>query len=486
MSKSLKKNYIYNLLYQILAVVLPIVTTPYIARVLGANGTGTYSFTISIVTYFILFGSLGINLYGQREIAYAQDDKQKKDKVFSELFILKSISLTLATILFWFLFATSSEYAIYYKMLTFEMFANIIDISWAYQGLEEFKKIILRNIGVRLASPLLTLVLIRSEQDIWLYVLIYSLTSLLGNISLWFRHKEYVEFKLANLNIKQHIKPTILLFIPQIAIQVYVVLDKTMLGSILNNMSEVGYYEQAQKIIKVLLTLITSVGTVMLPRIAKNFADHNHTQIKKYMHKTFSYIYTFSIPLTFGIIASSHNFVPLFFGPGYEEVIYIMSMMSVIVLFISLSNVIGMQYLLPTKRQKEYTISVVVGALVNLILNFLLIYNLQAIGATIATIIAEFFVTVIQFYFIRKNFSISEILKMSLKPFTASIIMFSFCLLIGLIVEDNMASLVAQVIIGIIVYFFTLIILKDTFIASILNKETIRCTTPTRKNKRKK
>lgn len=482
MSQSLKKNYVYNLLYQILLVLLPIITTPYIARILKASGNGVYSYTSSIVTYFILFGSLGINLYGQREIAYVQNDKQRRNKIFSELFILKAVALTIAMVLFWLFFANSGEYALYYKILTLEIFANIVDISWVYQGLEEFKKITIRNTGIKLVSTILIFILIRNEQDIWIYILIYALTTLLGNLSLWFKHQKYVEFKIARLDIRQHIKPTIALFIPQIAVQVYVVLDKIMLGSILNNMDEVGYYEQSQKIIKILLTVITSIGTVMLPRIAKTFTDNNHDQIKFYIDKIFHYIYMLSIPLMFGIIATSHNFVPLFFGPGYENVSLIMSIMSVIILFIGLSNVIGMQYLLPTKQQKGYTISVTAGALINLALNLILIHSLEAIGATIATVVAEFFVTAIQFYFIRKDFSLSKILKMSWKYLIAGIVMFLTCIFIRTVVADNIASLIAQVMTGTIVYFFSLIILKDSFVLDILDNHIIQYIKPA-KNK---
>lgn len=445
------------------------ITTPYIARVLGANGIGTYSYTMSIATYFILFGSLGINLYGQREIAYVQDNKQKRDRIFSEIFILKVITMSIATILFLIFFANSGEYSIYYKILTFELIANIVDISWAYQGVEEFKRIAIRNISIRLVSVALMFTLIHNSNDTWIYVSIYVLTTFFGNLSLWIGHKKYIQLKSSEVNAWHHIKPAIALFIPQVAIQVYVVLDKTMLGSILNDMNEVGYYEQSQKIIKIMLTLITSIGIVMLPRIAKTFANNNHEQIKKYMRKTLSYIYTFSIPLMFGLIAAAHHFVPFFFGPGYEKVILIMSLMSVIILPISLSNVLGVQYLLPTKKQREYTISVVAGAIINLALNFALIYHHKALGATIATIVAEFSVTSIQLYFVRNDLEIDKILKASLKYFVAGFVMFLMCALIGFIIQENTISLFTQVVVGAIVYFSTLIILKDEFVLNIIN-----------------
>lgn len=185
----------------------------------------------------------------------------------------------------------------------------------------------------------------------------------------------------------------------------------------------------------------------------------------------------------FGIIAVAHNFVPLFFGPGYDEVILIMSMMSIIILFISLSNVVGMQYLLPTKRQKEYTISVVSGALINLVLNFILIYRFEAIGATIATIFAEFSVTAIQLFYIRKDFKLSKILTMSSKYFIAGLSMFLLCLLISFFIENKIVGLITQVVVGVIVYFSMLIILREQFILNTLNNYIFRYIKLIRKGK---
>ena len=191
-------------------------------------------------------------------------------------------------------------------------------------------------------------------------------------------------------------RSTISLFIPQIAIQVYVLLDKVMLGMIISDKSEVGYYEQSQKIVKILLTLITALGTVMIPRIANNFIKGEKEKVKQYLLKSFNFVLFLSIPMIAGIIVISDTFVPLFFGHGYDEVIQLMIIISPILLIIGISNVIGTQYLLPTKRQKEYTISVIVGALVNFILNLILIRKDGAVGASIATVLAESSITAIQ------------------------------------------------------------------------------------------
>lgn len=469
MKKSIKKNYLYNLSYQILAIVLPIITTPYLARVLESEGTGTYSYTISIVTYFVLFGSLGISLYGQREIAYVQNDESKKNTIFTELVILRFITMTLSAISFYFIFGRSGEYALYYRILLFEMLANAIDISWLYQGLEEFRKIVFRNLIIKLLSIFCIFLFIKTFEDIWKYIAIYALTTLFGNISLWFRVRKYARLDFKKFNMHKHIKPMLLLFIPQVAIQIYTVLDKTMLGTILKDMTEVGYYEQSQKIIKMLLTVITSLGTVMLPRIASCYAEGDKKKIKEYMKKSFSFIFLLSFPMMFGIVAIANNFVPLFFGRGYDQVVSIMSCMTLLMLLIGMSSITGNQFLLPTKRQKQYTLSVIIGALINFILNLILIRYLKSMGVAIATIVAETCVTGVQLYFVRKDLNLKELLKIGIHYFLASLIMFLICIAIGIPIANPKISIVLQVLFGSIVYIGILYLSKDKFLIDNIN-----------------
>lgn len=464
---SVKKNYIYNMLYQLLIIILPIITTPYIARRLGANGNGIYGYTISIVTYFILFGSLGISMYGNREIAYNQKNKEKRSNVFWELVIIRFITMLISTVLYYVFFCHSGEYSIYYKILLLELLANVLDISWFYQGMEDFKRIVVRNFIIRIVSVVCIFLFIKTADDLYKYFLISVLGTLLGSVSLWFGINKYIE-KPKKIRIMFHIPLVIALFIPQIAVQVYTVLDKTMIGSILNDMTEVGYYEQAQKIVKILLTVITAIGTVMMPRIANCYAEGDTAQIKTYMMKTFKFVFMLSFPLMFGIIAVSNNFVPFFFGTGYEKVPGLMSILSIIIVFISLSSVIGTQYLLSIKKQKEFTISVVVGAIVNCILNFILIKQFKSYGAAFATVIAELSVTLCQMYFIRKEFKILEIFKLSLKYFISSIIMFVCCYLVGFMFNNNLINLIVQVMLGGIIYFGLLLLIKDQFFLDLL------------------
>lgn len=471
MKKSITKNYIYNLIYQILVLILPLITAPYISRVLGAENIGIYSYTISIVTYFILFGSLGIAIYGQREVAYLQEKPNDYSKTFWEIVILRFITISISMILFYFLFVLNGQYSIYYKILLLELFATCLDISWFFQGLEEFKKTVIRNTIVKVISIICIFTFVKNENDLFKYFLIYVASTIIGNVSLWLYLPQYLKkVNIRELNIFKHLKPTLALFVPQIAIQIYTVLDKVMIGTIILDKSEVGFYEQSQKIIKMLLTIVTSLGTVMVPRMANTFISGDNKKIQDYLKRSFNYVFFISIPMIFGIIAVADNFVPLFFGEGYEKVIILMSVISPILLIIGLSNVIGTQYLLPTKRQREYTISVVIGAIVNFCANIILIKKYGALGASIGTVLAEMVVTSVQFIFVRKNINILDILKLSLKYIVASFIMFIVCLLIKRLVYNGFSCIIIQVVSGIIAYIVCLILLKDEFILNLLRK----------------
>lgn len=471
---SVVKNYLYNLIYQILVLILPIVTTPYLSRVLGAEGIGIYSYTISIVTYFTLFGSLGIAMYAQREIAYVQSDKEKRSKIFWETFILRNITLFVSMIIFYFIFVKNGEYSIYYKILLLEIFAGMFDVSAFFQGMEEFKKTINRNIIVKFISIISIFIFVKQATDIGKYLFIYVISTLIGNLSLWFYLPKYIsKINIKSLNILKHLKPTIILFVPQIATQIYTVLDKTMIGSLIIDKAEVGYYEQAQKIVKLVLTIITSLGTVMLPSIANKFAKGKKEEIKRDILNSFNFVYFLSIPMVFGMVLIAKELIPLFLGEGFEKSVCIMYTISPIIILIGLSNVIGMQYLLPTKKQKQFTISVVIGAIINLILNFMFIPKLLSIGAAIGTVVAETTVTAIQLYFIKDEYNIKEIFIMSVRYLISAIIMFIVMMILNRILLRNISAIsniIINIFIGIGIYCTSLFIMRDKFFIELIKR----------------
>ena len=463
--KNVAKNYLYNVTYHILAIIIPLITTPYLSRVLGAEKIGIHSYTLSITTYFILFGSLGVSIYGQREIAYTQNDVLKRSKSFYEIFMMKCFTMILSLLVFYSVFCINGEYSAYYKILILEVIANLIDISWFFQGLEEFKKTVIRNMMVKIISVICIFIFIKNAYDLNKYMYIYVLSNFLCNLSLWLYLPSFVKkVKFKDLKVFKHLRPTISLFIPQIAIQIYTVLDKTMIGTIIVDKAEVGYYDQAQKMIKLLLTIATSFGTVMMPRIAALYSSGNMNMVKKYVKKAFSFVMLLAFPLMFGMISVSSKFVPLFYGPGYDKVIILICIICPIILFIGISNVVGVQYLLPTKQQKKYTFSVIIGAIINFIFNLMLIYSLKSIGASIATVIAELSVTIVQLVLIRKEISILELFKSIYKYCIASIIMFFISITIGVFISNNLISIVFQIICSAMVYFLLLLLFKDLLI----------------------
>jgi len=465
------KNYLYNLSYQLLLIVLPIITTPYVSRVLGAEAIGTYAYTNSITQYFILFGCIGLNLYGQREIAYRQNNIGERNRVFCELVFLRTVTIIISLIVFYITFAREGQYAYIFIIQIMDIIASIFDVSWFFQGMEDFKKTVLRNFLARIVCVSLIFMFVKSSADLPLYVLFYSITLLLGNISMWFYIPKYIKRNdVKNLNIQRHIKPAVMLFLPQIASSLYTLLDKTMIGLITDNNSEVAYYEQSQIIIKTVLTLLTSLSTAMMPRIANLFATDDMETVKNYMTMSIKFILMFSFPFVLGIIGIAPGFVPWFYGNGFEKVIPNLMLISSIIIFIGLSAVTGTQYLLALGRQREYTFSIIAAAIVNLILNLILIPQFSSLGAAIATSFAELVALLTQIWFIRKDFNIFSILKQGFRYLVFSLIMFVVVFGISNFLSMSIVSTLIEIFVGGIIYLLLLIIAKDTIFNGVRAK----------------
>lgn len=470
MKKSIAKNYIYNLIYQMLTILLPLITTPYLSRVLGAEPIGIYGYTISIVTYFILFGTLGVSMYGQREIAYLQQDKKGRSKTFWEIIILRTVSLSISILLFYLIYGRSGEYALYYRILIVQLVANLFDISWLFQGIEEFDKTVVRNLIVKLLSLVLIFVLIKNPNDLWKYFVIYVGAELIGNITLWFYLPKYLEkVNIKELKIVKHIKPTISLFLPQIAIQIYTVLDKTMIGVITNDMVEVGYYEQAQKIVKAALTIAGALQTVMNSRIANAYSQKDQKEIKSCLGISINFVWFLTIPMMLGLIAVAPKFVPWYYGEGFDGVTPILIATAPILIAIGLSGITGVQYLIQIGKSKEFTISVTIGAITNIIFNIILIHFFGGVGAAIASVIAEITILLIQLRYFKEQFNIKEILNLSMKCFISGIVMFLAVKLVVYYLPVSILNTVIEILIGGIVYIAMLFVLKYKFLTDIYN-----------------
>lgn len=462
--KSLKKNYIYNLSYQILVIIAPIITTPYLSRVLNADGIGIVSFAESIVSYFMLFAALGVGIYGQREISYYQDNRLKRSEVFWNTFILKAITSSVVLIVYLVLYKFLFKSNIYF-VLSVNILAVLIDITWFFQGLEEFGKIVLRNSIFKLLNIFYIFFFIRTKNDIVLYAFSIGFFTFISNFSMWVQLKKYVDkpnFK--NIHPFKDLAVIIMLFIPTIAIQVYTVLDKSMIGIITKNNFENGYYELSVKISKVLLTIITSLGVAIIPRVGLLFNKKETDNIKLLIYKSYRFVWFLGIPLCFGLIILSDNLVPWFLGASFDKVKTLLKILPLLIIFIGMSNVTGMQYLIPTKKEKLFTLSVCIGAVVNFILNLIMIKYFLSVGAAISSVIAEFFVTASQIYMIRNEISYKQILKEGINYYIAGIVMILVLLYIKSSLNPSLYNSVIIIISGAISYFTVLTILKDKFI----------------------
>lgn len=467
-NKSIAQNYILNLIYQLLLVVTPLITTPYLSRVLGVKNNGIFGYTFSIVSYFILFGSLGVSTYGQREIAYVQDNEEKKSKIFWEIVCFRFITYFFVIIVYYIWFCRIGEYSLYYKLLIIEMLANAMDITWFFQGIENFKKPVIRNLIVKVLGIILVFLFVKSPIDLWKYFLVYVLSDFIGNVTLWIHLKQFIKIRIDKVNFRKHIKPILILFFPQIAIQIYTVLDKTMIGNITNSMDAVGYYDQAQKIIKALLLIVTALGSVMSSRIAYAYSKKNNSDIKRYLTQSIHMVWLIAVPFILGVIAISNKFVPWYFGKGYYEVISLMNCTTPILLLIGLSNITGVQYLIQVDKKNGYTISVIGGAIANIIFNTIFITKFNAIGAVYASILSEAIVLLIQMFWVRDVITIKDVVIPCGKYLISGIIMFlSVKLLTNYLVISAIHTMV-EVLLGGVVYFGCLVLLKDKFFLGIV------------------
>lgn len=461
--KSIRKNYIYNVTYQLLVLITPLITTPYVSRTLGAAGIGTYSFAESIVTYFTLFAAMGTAAYGQREISYVQDDKEKRTEVFWNTAILRGIS-TFVWLLLYGAYVFLCDDIIIYSIFVMNVIAVAFDITWLFQGMEEFGRIVFRNVVFKILNVLYIFTFVHSSDDLVIYVLGMCLLPILGMFSLWsFLHKIVGKPDWNKVRPFADLGVVLSMFIPFIAISIYTVLDKTMLGLFTDAKDENGYYEQALELSKAALTLVTALGTVMSSRVGYYYEKQEMDAVKKYIYRSYRFVWFLGIPLCFGLISISANIVPWFYGNGFEKVIPLLAILSFLVPIIGISNVTGIQYMMPTKRQNMLTFSVLTGAVVNFVFNLIMIPHWYSIGAAMASVLAETVITVVQIIIMRKELSPWMIISCSGHYLLAGLVMFGILCGMGRCLEPSIGHSAMMIVSGGVIYSVLLLIMKDEF-----------------------
>ena len=363
-----------------------------------------------------------------------------------------------------------SVYKVMYRVLVVQILASALDISWLLQGLEEFKKIILRNVIIKFAGVVLVLLFVKNEGDLYKYALIMNGVTLLGNISLW----SYIPGFLTKVQVTKprmltHLKQSFAYFIPSIATTLYLTLDKTMIEWFSETTAENGYYEQAQKIEQMAVTAVTSLSVVTMPRMALLFNEKKNDEIRIIFRKTIRFVLFMAIPMCVGLISVADLFITLYLGNGYETSAVLLKIFSFLLIIVGLNNAFGKQILMPFGKQKKYNIGVIIGAAVNFCLNLILIPRLLSIGAAIASVIAEGTILIAFMLFSREFYNGFEVIKLSKNYVVASVIMAILIKFITAWLNEGLLALIVQVLAGGAIYLLLLFFMRDELIAEGLN-----------------
>lgn len=469
-SKSVTENLVYNILYQVIVTILPIVTTPYIARVLGLHSNGIHSYTESIVTYFLIVGSLGTSLYGIRKVAYVRDNEEQLSKITLEIFILRVILMIITMFIYIPMLCINSDYKVIYRIQLINIIANALDISWFYQGIEDFKKVTLRNLLVKMLFLLGLFILIKEPDDLNLYILMIVVSSLLGNVMMFFYLPQYVKVKkIKKLRPISHLRESLILFIPQSMNYVYALLDRSMLGWITNT-DNVSVYDQAQRLVRVIAALLQSLGYVMMARITNLTALNDERGIRYYLHKSIDFTLFFAIPAMAGLWAVSDDFIPIFLGKEYIDVVSTLKMLCPLILTMSLNSILGVQILIPLRREKRYALATTGGAVTNVIVNIFLIPYIGLKGACISSLLAEIVVFIIAFTEVKDYFDLKKIFKNNYIVIIATVVMCCVVRFISKIEMIIFCRLSLEIVIGGSIYLAIALLGKNEVILEILKK----------------
>lgn len=423
--KEIVTNLIYTSIYQFSGILVPLVTMPYVSRILGAAGLGEYSFAYSVAYYFTIFIKLGLNHYGNRTIAYVRDDKKSLSKTFWEIYVFQLfIGIVLFFIYLGYVLLFSPQ-KILGMIMALLILAACLDVSWCLYGLEKFKVTSVRDTVTKIIVTICIFCFVKSAEDLWKYALFFSVGTLLNQIVVIPVIMRNISFSRIDLHgVVKHIKPNIVLFIPVIAVSVYRTIDKIMLG-IMSTDVELGLYHGAENVIRVPMVFVTALGTVMLPRMSNMLSNGiDSKNIQHMFTKSIEFAMAISSVTCLGIMTVANEFVPLFYGKGFEKCIYLFYIILPGSMFEAFANVIRTQYLIPRKKDKIYITSLLVGASIDILMNILLIPKLASIGASIGTVLAYIAVCVTQAACVYRELNIKDNVIVSLPYVFSGMAMF--------------------------------------------------------------
>lgn len=447
---SLKWNFIYNICYQILQICIPLVTTPYLSRVLGAENIGEYSYAYNIAHYFVLFAMLGIANYGKRTIAMVRDDYKRLSVTFSSLYAMQLITSIFVVVVYVGYLCICGNTLMY--VMLFYVLSAALDINWFFFGMEQFKITITRNVIVKVCTTAAIFLFVHKEEDIYLYALIMTSSMLVSQIVVWPFLRGQVQFVKVKLSdVKEHVSHNLFFFITVISVSIYKSMDKIMLGA-MSSTEQLGFYESSEKIVVIPIAIVTALGTVMLPRISNLVSHGKKEQIHQYIHKSILFSMFLSSSISFGIMGVSQEFVPLFYGDGFEECIALFQILLPSGIFIAFANVLMTQHILPNKKEYIQIQAVVLGAVLNFVLNLLLIQLYHARGVALGTLLTEFVVCAYQAFRVRKELPIKKYLLESVPFVLTGILMYVILVHMPQFMDSLVLFLCVKILIGICIY----------------------------------
>lgn len=467
-----KKNIFFNLLLTFSNIFFPFITFPYISRVLGPEYLGRINFASAFMDYFIILGNIGISLYGIREIAACNNDKEKLNKTFSEIFTINNIATLIATVLYIILVFSLEDLRddwLLFLLLGLSLYSNPLGVAWFFTGIENFRVVSIRTIVIRIISLIAMFIFVKNYNDYIIYAAIIGGGTFTGNLVQFIYSRKFVKYSLKGINIFLHKKGVLYCLLISVSTRMYEGMDKVMTGFISGDVY-VGYYSASDKLINLILSLILSITAVLFPKISQFFKSNNEEQFLGIVKKSLQGNLLLSIPAMFGIIAMGEPIINLFASSRFEGSILTLQILSMSLFIGSISNVIGVSLLYVTGKEKKYILSILISGVMGIVFNILLIPNYQQNGAAVGTIFANLtgviFQSIFSWYYIRRCFPVKALLKY----FCISVVMFVLILILKNSILINLGELLSTIVIisaAVLFYSICLNLVKDTIFLSI-------------------
>lgn len=470
--KSIIKNTIYYILYNVFNMLFPLVSGIYVARVLSPKSIGEVSYAQNIVTYFVILAFLGIPTYGIREIANARNNKEELNKIFSELFIINFISTMFFFIVYFIFIFNNYTFKSTIKLnsiMGILIFFNIFNIDWLYEGLEEFKFISIRNTVFKTFSILLLVTLVRQEEDYIKYALVIIFGTVGNYISNIIYSKKFIKLTFKGLNFKRHFKSIVHLIMVNLAIEIYTLVDVSMLGFFCSK-AIVAFYVYGSRVYRILLQVINAITMVVVPRLSLLHFEKKEEDFNQLLSNCFKILLLIGIPMFIGIQFTGEKLVILIYGEKYIPSVIIIKIMSVLLIFTPIGYLLGSRVLLISKKEKKMVIAVSIGAITNAIGNYILIQKYDELGATISTTISEILVMLVYIYLGKNYFKIFVPKREILKVLLANVLLLCLLYFIEILNIRNNMKLGLEILISIPFYFGILVFLKEQLIYNEISK----------------